>query len=166
MVRSVSLIGFMGVGKTTVGRVLAAEIGARFVDLDDEIEGREGASVAELFARGESHFRDAESAALRAVAWSEPLVVATGGGVVERAGNREWLRQNSCPIWLVTPFETALARIAGSGRPLANGPGARAELERRWQEREALYRSIAALTVMSVAEPQEVVREILLGLGD
>jgi shikimate kinase len=156
----------MGVGKTTVGQALAVQLGARFVDLDDLIETREGLSIAELFERGESHFRDAESAALRAVDWSGPLVLATGGGVVERIENRQLLSAKSAPVWLVAPFETVLARIAGSGRPLASGPGARAELERRWMEREALYRSLATLTVPSVREPDEVAREMVLLLGE
>jgi shikimate kinase len=84
-VRAIFLVGFMGAGKTSVGRVLSRNLGWPFVDLDDRIQAREGRSIAEIFQQaGESHFRETEFAALeellREVEGGEPLIVALGGG--------------------------------------------------------------------------------------
>jgi shikimate kinase len=99
--RAVSLIGFMGAGKTTVGRALAERLGWRFADLDDVIQAREGRSVEQIFAQhGEAAFRDLERQAVReilATAQSEPLVLALGGGAFIEEQVQQTLRDAEIP---------------------------------------------------------------------
>lgn len=164
--RGVYLIGFMGAGKTTVGRLLAERLGARFVDLDDEIVAEQGQEVAAIFAeRGESGFRDAERAALTQLGSSE-AVVACGGGVVTDAGSRALLACAGTVVYLQVSFDEALARVGSetSGRPLLRDgdPAAVASL---LASRESLYAAAADLTVDTTARsPEAVVDEILVSL--
>ena len=122
------LIGFMGSGKSTVGRALANHLGWSFIDLDAEIERREGATISDLFeTRGEPEFRGAETAALReqvqAVERARARVVSLGGGAFEREENRALVANNGVSVWLDCPLELVERRIAGfSHRPLARDP--------------------------------------------
>jgi len=119
------LVGFMGCGKSTVGRLLADELGWRFVDLDHEIERAEGESVPSLFeTRGEEAFRGIEHRALRRVVREiesgQPYVVALGGGAFAQPRNQELLVGNGVAIWLDCPLEIVESRVARSQhRPLA-----------------------------------------------
>jgi shikimate kinase len=126
--RRVFLIGFMGAGKTTVGRALARRLGWTFCDLDDVIEEREGASIAAIFAqRGEAAFRRAESAALEALlaqAGGPDRIVALGGGAFVQPQNRESLeRVGAITVLLQAPLEELRRRCHADAesrvRPLA-----------------------------------------------
>lgn len=120
----VFLTGFMGAGKSSVGRLVAARMERPFVDLDAEIERRERSTIPEIFrARGESGFRDAEHAALEELTGGSPSVVATGGGVVLRDDNQVLLRRHGTVVYLAVTPEEAMARVGEAGdRPLlANG---------------------------------------------
>jgi len=128
------LVGFMGVGKTTVGRQVASRLGLPFYDLDQLIEERAGQKVAEIFARsGEGAFRTLESDVLRDLLDREPGVIATGGGTFARAENRTLIRAAGVSVWLDAPTEIVLERGAsGEHRPLwGNASKARALLEQR-----------------------------------
>jgi shikimate kinase len=122
------LVGFMGCGKSTVGRALAEELGWRFVDLDAEIEKAEGTSIAEMFeARGEAAFRLVEAAALRSVVrkieCGQPHVIALGGGAFLQDDNVTLLADKGVCIWLDCPFEMVRRRVAeNEQRPLARDP--------------------------------------------
>lgn len=120
----VFVTGFMGAGKTTVGRLLAARLDLPFVDLDAEIERQAGRSAAGIFAAGgEREFRQLESRALeRAIAGPE-AVIATGGGTVVAAANLEAMRSAGVVVWLDPPFDVLMSRLAASGgeRPLLGG---------------------------------------------
>lgn len=122
------LVGFMGSGKSTIGRALAHRLGWNFFDVDDEIEAAERLTIAELFdSRGEPEFRQIEAAILRQhVAWIErgrPAVLALGGGTFIEPVNRELVKGNGIAIWLDCPFETVQRRVAqASHRPLARDP--------------------------------------------
>ena len=122
------LVGFMGSGKTTVGRALAEELGWNFVDLDEDIEKREGMTIGEIFdTRGEAAFREAETAALRerirAIERGKPCVVALGGGAFLGSENFEMISSNGVSVWLDCPFSTVERRLAGyAHRPLARDP--------------------------------------------
>jgi shikimate kinase len=119
------VVGFMGAGKSTVGRALAARIGARFVDLDEEIEAAERTSISDIFARrGEPEFRRIESEMLRSVlSGGDAAVVALGGGAFTVPANRELLRDHGTTVWLDCPFETVQRRVAqATTRPLARDP--------------------------------------------
>lgn len=157
------LTGFMGAGKSTVGRLVAEGLGRPFLDLDRVIEQREGMTVSEIFAaRGEAGFRDAEHAALEQLTGEEPAVVATGGGVVLREDNQVLLRRQGSVVFLSVTPEEALARLGDAGdRPLLIGEGlaaARGILEARL----ALYRATADHVVETVGRTADEVAEAVV----
>ncbi len=113
----VYLTGFMGSGKTAAGRKLAERLGVPFIDLDSEIELREGMTVREIFERfGEPAFRGLEQEALRATGELPDVVVATGGGTVTFEANTRWIRANGVSVWLNPPFGTIVSRIGSLGK--------------------------------------------------
>jgi len=158
------LVGFMGSGKTTVGRVLAKRLGWPFADLDDDIEAREGVTISEIFAtRGEQEFRRIETeviqARVRAVESGRPLVAALGGGAFTREENRELLRNNGITVWLDCPFDTVARRVAeASHRPLARDPERFAAL---YRERAEAYARADFRMLVSDDNPDTVVEAIL-----
>ena len=122
------LVGFMGSGKSTVGRALADELGWGFADLDEDIEKREGMSVSQIFEqRGEAAFRQCETAALRervrSVLCGKPCVIALGGGTFLSEENFDMVSNNGVSVWLDCPFAMVERRVAGlDHRPLARDP--------------------------------------------
>lgn len=114
----VVLTGFMGAGKTTVGRLLADRLGWQFVDLDHEIESRAGRTIREIFERdGEAVFRRVERELLVEALAREPVVIAAGGGTLTFPENLERARAQAMVIWLNPDFATLARRIGGKGKP-------------------------------------------------
>lgn len=156
------LVGMMGSGKTTVGRLCAADLDRPFVDLDARIEARAGRPVAEIFAHdGEAAFRRLEGEALDEVAASPvAAVVACGGGVVLDPDHRVRLRDAGFVVWLDAPAGVLAGRLgAGEGRPLLESApdGVEPALARLARAREAAYREAAhAIVDASPADPAAV----------
>jgi len=144
----VVLVGFMGSGKSSVGRVLARRFGAPFVDLDEWIESSAGCRIRDLFAReGEPAFREREKAALREVLSVKGRVIATGGGAFADEENRVLLRSYAPVVYLDTAVETLLERLAADlGRPLLRGED-REEVVRALLSRRAPGYRTADVTV-------------------
>src|SRR5260370_30256749 len=123
------LVGFMGSGKTTIGRRLADELGWSFVDLDADIEAEHGTTIAQIFdTRGEQEFRRMETAAIqkrvRMIEKGRPMVVALGGGAFAQGGNYELLENNGISVWLDCPVSILQGGGSnGSDPPLARDPG-------------------------------------------
>jgi shikimate kinase len=123
------LVGFMGCGKTTIGKALAARLGWPFIDLDDDIEAGAQRTISDIFAtEGEKIFRELEHAALqrrlRMIQSGRPMVLALGGGAFIQPGVPELLQANGVAIWLDCGFERIEQRIAGENhRPLARNRG-------------------------------------------
>ena len=143
------LIGPMGAGKTTVGKRLAAHFALPFVDLDAEIEMHTGAGVALIFdIEGEPGFRKRESALLDECSARAGVVLATGGGAVLDARNRELLKSRGFVVWLQTDVEQQLQRLARDRqRPLLRAEDRRERLQTMARARDPLYASIADLIV-------------------
>jgi shikimate kinase len=134
----VYLVGFMGAGKTSVGRALARRLDWQPVDIDELIEQRERLPVSEIFARhGEPYFRAAEREVLTEQLPKRHVVVATGGGTFVDPVNRAAINHDGASVWLDAPIERLIARIPADGRrPLAAD---RVALERLYQARRAAY---------------------------
>jgi shikimate kinase len=148
------LTGFMGSGKTTAGSLLADRLGWNFIDLDREIEARDGRTVPQIFAEhGEAHFRHLESAALASLLGQRRVVVALGGGAPEELGNRLLLEQtpHTAVVYLSASFDTHVARCAVQATdPSATARPNLADLnlaERRFRLRRPHYERIAAHTI-------------------
>ena len=167
--RRVVITGFMGAGKTTVGRALARLLGADFVDLDDAVRELEGRGPRELIdGEGEDYFRGAETRALRRVLEEDAArVVATGGGAWALARNRALVAEHGClSVWLDAPFDLCLRRIEDEGGR-ASRPFARdTERARRlYEERLAAYRlSDLRVCVTPRSSVEEVAAEIVAAL--
>lgn len=132
------IVGFMGAGKSSLGRALAARLGWQFVDIDEMIEQVEHAAISEIFARrGEQYFRLVERRALRAALPARHAIVATGGGTFVDPENRLAIQQDGVSVWLDISLKTALARCPTDGsRPLIRS---RADLERVYAARRPAY---------------------------
>lgn len=132
-VRRIYLIGFMGSGKSTVGRHLARRLGWKFIDLDREIERSERHAIADIFReRGEAHFRQLESLCLKRISSSEKAVIALGGGAFLDPENRALAEKTGLTVWLKASFAKVADRVRIDGtRPKFTSK----------EQAEALYRS-------------------------
>jgi shikimate kinase len=165
--RRLVLTGFMGAGKTTIGRLLAQRLGWDFLDLDAYIEARTGLSVPSIFsAHGEPRFRQLESAALASALGRSNVVLALGGGTPEVLTNRLLLEQTpaTSTIFLDAPFPTLFDRcmLQDQARPVLADP---VVAEARFLTRQPIYRRLARLTVATDnLTPEETVTALLEGL--
>jgi shikimate kinase len=158
------LVGFMATGKTTVGRILAARLGWKLVDLDEVIAREAGRSVAAIFeAEGEDGFRAREARALRAVSTEPRTVIATGGGAACRDGNIETMLDAGRVVALVITPEEAIRRArGGAGRPLLTGQADPVATATALLAARAPFYARAHLSVDTVDRlPQEVARDVL-----
>lgn len=137
--KNIVLTGFMGTGKTTVGRLLARKLGRRFLDTDEMIEEKENRRIVDIFAQdGEAYFRAVERQAVSKASELPNCVIATGGGVVLDQRNMERLRENGVIVNLHAPLELILERTGGGGRPLLDDQ-TRDQVAKRMEERAPYY---------------------------
>ena len=166
---NVFLVGFMGSGKSTVGRQLAAELGKDFFDCDQMLEERTGVDIPYIFdLEGEAGFRRREAAVLRELTGKRGIVLATGGGVVGDPDNRTALASNGFVVYLHAPAELLHQRTARDrGRPMLHAADPRARIDELLAVREPLYREVADLVVGTGRRgSRRVVQEILRALPD
>jgi shikimate kinase len=162
---NVVLVGFMGAGKSSVGRVLARRLGRCFVETDDLITATEGRSIPEIFAeKGEAHFRHLEEEVVGLLALKSGDVIATGGGLPCHEGRPAALRALGTVVWLSGDFGTLYERAQRAGeRPMLAGR-TREEAEALYRAREPFYRQ-ADLTVDTTAMgPDQAAAQILSAL--
>ena len=157
------LVGFMGTGKTTVSRIVAARLGHRWLDCDHEIERLQGRPIADIFAAdGEAAFRRMERDFIETGHPPERTVVACGGGLVVQPGMRESLQKRGVVICLHATVETILRRTAGNRtRPLLNVEDPEERIRRLYAEREPIYR-LSGSVILTDNRPQiDVVQHVL-----
>jgi shikimate kinase len=162
-ITNLALIGFMGTGKTTIGRMLASQLGYDFLDTDHWIEAAAGKSIPEIFNQaGEGHFRMLEQQVLTELARRQHTVIATGGGLPCYQDNLEKLRQHSYVVCLWASPETIFERVRhNTHRPLLQHPDPLSRIRELLALREPFYRQ-ADLLVSSDGRPsREIVQHIL-----
>lgn len=158
------LVGPMGAGKSTIGRLLAAELSRDFLDSDHEIQARCGADIPWIFdVEGEAGFRQREEHMIAELSEREGVVIATGGGAVLRENNRRRLRERGSVIYLFTTVEQQLKRVAKDrNRPLLQRPDREQVLREMFDLRDPLYRATADIVVRTDRRsPRAVVNEIV-----
>lgn len=160
---SIFLVGPMGAGKTTVGKLLAKHLGRDFIDCDWYIAEQTGADIPWIFEKeGEAGFRDRETKALTELVAMPNIVMATGGGAVVRPENRTLLKQGLV-IYLEASVETQLSRTKkDKNRPLLQNDNPRAVLKALYEQRSPLYQEVATITIATgKAYPKQMVQDIL-----
>lgn len=162
--RNVYLIGPMGSGKTAVGKHLARSLHLDFYDSDVEIEHRTGVDIPYIFEKeGEAGFRDREREVIDSLTQLKDVVIATGGGAVLTAENRERLVNRGCVVYLKTGIQQQLDRTRhGRQRPLLYTSDREAKLRELMAHRAPLYESIAAITVLTDGRQVRAVAEEIL----
>lgn len=165
---NIYLIGPMGAGKSTIGRMLAKSLKRPFFDSDCEIEIRSGANIPWIFdVEGEEGFRERESQVLEDICLQKGVVLATGGGVVGRLKNRQLLGTHGYVVYLDTPVDIQLKRTAKDRhRPLLQKGNQREVLTQLFAQRAPLYSGIADLVIdTSLFSPKQIVRQIIQSYG-
>lgn len=158
---SIYLCGFMGCGKTTVGKILAKKLGKKLVDLDWYIEDKEQMKIPEIFEKkGEPYFRQRESQALAELK-SEGAIVATGGGALLSEGNGSIAMNSGLVIYIDTPFKDCYNRIKGDkNRPIAYN-STMEQLKDRYYQRRPLYIKNSHFAVNGTGSPNAIAQRII-----
>ena len=159
MKQAIFLCGFMGAGKSSVGRALAKELGWPLLDTDALIE-RENGPIPQIFAeKGEPYFRCLETELAHRLAQTEEVVISTGGGFVLSQGVQDSLK-DSLVIYLDVPFEACWQRIKNNDRPLVRSNSKEA-LREIYRKRAEIYRSVSRFSVSNTGTLNQTVAEIL-----
>ncbi len=146
---NIFLVGLMGSGKTTIGRSLAKKLNLRFVDADQEIESRTGASIPLIFEiEGEASFRQREADVIRDLTAQQGIVLATGGGAVLNENSRRLLRERGTVIYLRASVASIIQRTShDKNRPLLQTADPKAKIEALSRERAPLYQEVAHIII-------------------
>jgi shikimate kinase len=161
-IRNLALVGFMGAGKSTVGRRVARQLDLEFVDTDDEIERQTGRRVSEIFAgEGETVFRALERELVRNLVAGQGRVIATGGGLVCQPGNMDLLKSSCLVVCLWASPDTIWERVRQqTHRPLLRVPDPRAEIARLLAAREPHYREADVLVNSGLRSLRDVALQV------
>jgi shikimate kinase len=163
IIHNLALIGFMGAGKSSVGRIAAEQLQFRFVDTDELIEKRMGKTVTQIFAeQGEPAFRQMEQKVIEELAGKQKLVISTGGGVVLNPANLTSLKAHALVVCLWASPQVIWKRVrTQTQRPLLQTPDPLAKIRELLAQREPLYRQADVLVNTGSRPPKEVVQQVL-----
>lgn len=162
-IRNIALIGFMGTGKSSVGRLIADQLRFAFLDTDELIESRAGKSVSAIFAdEGESAFRKMEASVVAELASHSRTVISTGGGVAAGPGNLDLLREHALVVCLWASPEKIWERVRGqTHRPLLREADPLKKIRELLAVREPFYKQADVLLNTDVRSVHEVVQQVL-----
>ncbi len=162
--RNIVLIGFMGSGKSSIGKRVAAQLGFQFVDTDALLVAREGREIAAIFAQdGETRFRELETGVLESLGGNTRCVISTGGGVVVRPENRALLRTLGFTVWLTASEDVIFERVSrNSKRPLLHTANPRETVTQLLAARRPWYEEAAQFTVDSTALSHGAAAEMIV----
>jgi shikimate kinase len=162
-IHNLALIGFMGTGKSSVGRMVAGQLRYEFVDTDEFIEKRAGKSIAQIFAQdGEGAFREIERQLVAEMSGWRNKVISTGGGLAANAANLESLKQHALVVCLWASPESIWQRVRNqTHRPLLQGPDALAKIRALLAERTPCYRQADVLVNTGMRSIREVTQQVL-----
>lgn len=166
--RNISLIGFMGSGKTTVGRILAHKLGFLFIDLDRVIELEDGRKINDIFKiYGEDYFRELETKVIKKIYKNKNCVFACGGGAIKRKENMKIIRENSAVIYLNISPRIALKRLGDvKDRPLIEVEDREEVIKEMISKRNNLYHKYAHMIINNDdMDPKKASNEILRRLN-
>ena len=158
----IALTGFMGVGKTTSGKILAKLTGYRFVDMDDEIEAQEGMKITEIFkTKGEAYFRKIETEMLQRYAGEQNIILSCGGGTVKNPANQAVLKSDFVTVWLYASAKYCISGLDISNRPLLQCDNPLAAAEKMLAERIPFYASCAyAVVCVENLETEQIANKV------
>ena len=164
----ISLIGYRGTGKSTVGKIIAERLSLEFQDADSILVAREKMTIANIFeSRGENSFRDLESSIASELMTKQEAVIAWGGGIILRQENRLNIKRSNLTVWLSASAEVLAKRILDDRQSLDNRPALSTllpleEIQMLLQRREPLYRDTADWTISTDTEtPTEIAESII-----
>lgn len=162
---NIVLMGFMGAGKTTIGKELAKALGYEFIDTDERIEKEQGRKISDIFSKdGEAVFRDMETDLLKRLQNSEgKFILSIGGGMPVREENRRLLRRLGTVVYLKTSKEEIIRRVSGAAdRPLLQGGKLEEKVTSLMNAREQIYMETACVEVVTDQKtPEKIVEELL-----
>lgn len=162
-IRNLALIGFMGTGKSSVGRLVASMLHFQFVDTDELIEQRAGKSISEMFAEaGEPAFREVERQVVSTLGQHQRTVIATGGGLAANAANLANLKQHALVVCLWASPETIWGRVrTQTHRPLLQNADPLGKVRQLLAEREAFYKQADVLVSSEMRAVKEVAQQVV-----
>ena len=161
--KTIVLTGMMGSGKTTVGKILAENLSAEFIDLDLVIEKKIGKTISEIFAEfGEDYFRENEAETLKDIFSPAGMVISLGGGAFENKKTRDFLLENSLVVYLETSPEIILTRLKNdTSRPLLCGNMSLEKIENLIKKRENNYKKASFIITTDELSPEAAAQKIL-----
>ncbi len=160
--RKIAIIGFMGVGKTSIGKKLSDELNYEFIDTDQIIEKNENQSITNIFkTKGEDYFRKQENQILKNLLNKDKLILSCGGGIIINNENIKLLKQNFIVVWLFSNIETSIKRINDKSRPLINN-NSLDDIEKIYKKRLPLY---AQTCDMAININDKSIKEITQSIG-
>jgi shikimate kinase len=162
-IRNIALIGFMGAGKTSVGRVVAEQLGFEFVDTDALIESRTGKTIPQIFASdGEAHFRSLEHAVVEQLSARDKVVISTGGGLPTNQSNLDSLKTHALVVCLWASADRIWERVKHqSHRPLLQTPNPQERIQELLQSRAPFYRQADVLLHTDNRSQRQVCQQVI-----